>query len=208
MNIKNTNKVLFIGNSLLLGMFNKYGMCASSPEKDYAYFVQREIKKHNPDCIFTKLYASGFEHSESMEAFEDWFKQAEDSFSKDLGLIFIQLGDNVNTDEKILNFNKTADIFLERIKKMCPYAKIAWIHAWFNKRNTIDKLTELCARQQIEMIDISDIRTEENEARSGQICENEYGEKAVVKDAWITHPGDGGMKKIADRIIESLEYEG
>lgn len=207
MDIKNINKVLFIGNSLLLGMFGKYGMCASSPEKDYACFVSREIEKHNPGCVFTKLYASGLEHCESIADFKLWFEQAKGSFSKDLDLIFIQIGDNVNNDEKIQNFNKTSEIFLEQIKDMCPSAGLIWIHSWFNKRNTADKVAALCAQLQIELVDISDIRSEENEAYSGQMCEDENGALTVVKDAWITHPGDAGMKKIADRIIGALNFE-
>ena len=39
-------KILFVGNSLLLGVLNQYGMCASSRQKDYAFLVMQEIRKH------------------------------------------------------------------------------------------------------------------------------------------------------------------
>lgn len=202
-------EVLFIGNSILLGMFGKYGMCASSPQKDYSYYVQQKILEHNKSCVFKKLMGSGFEHAESIKEFEDWFyhnansysqKPARESFTKDLDLIYIQLSDNVNTEKKILNFYQTADILIEKIKELSPRARIIWIHGWYNKCNTYDKIIELCTRWNIERIDISDLRMKENEAFSGQICENASGETMPVKETWITHPGDTGMKKIAERI--------
>ena len=206
-------KVLFVGNSLLLGMFNLYGMCSSSPKKDYAYYVQEEILKYNKDCVFTKLHGSGFEHAESRKDFEDWFfwepngytqKPAMESFTKDLDLIFIQLTDNVNTDKKISNFADAADRFMEYIKDLEPNARIIWIHGWYNRDNTYDELVALCRRWEVERIDISDLHTRENEAFMGQLCENEAGERVPVKDMWVTHPGDKGMREIARRMINVL----
>lgn len=206
-------KVLFIGNSLLLGMFNTYGMCASSPKNDYAYYVQQELLGYNKDCIFYKLHGSNFEHAESLEAFEMWFSEedniytkmpAKESFTEELDLIFIQLADNVNTDAKINSFRQNVDIFMERIKKRCPKARIIWIHGWYNRQNTIDKLIEVCERWSLERIDISDLHVKENESYSGQISWHPEDGEITVKDTWITHPGDKGMEKIAERIIEML----
>ncbi len=206
-------KVLFVGNSILVGMFFTYGMCASSPKKDYAYLVQQKLLEYNKDCIFYKLYGSGFEHAESVEAFEAWFaeednrytgKPAKASFTEDLDLIFIQLTDNVNTDTKIDSFNQKVGIFVERIKSMCPKARIIWIHGWYNRQNTIDKLIEVCERWSLERIDISDLHVKENESYSGQISWHPEDGEITVKDTWITHPGDRGMEKIAERIIEML----
>ena len=209
-------KVLFVGNSILAGMFFTYGMCASSPKTDYAYLVQQKLLEFNKDCKFYKLYASGFEHAETMEAFEKWFSEevnpftgmpSKASFAEDLDLIFIQLTDNVNTDTKISAFNEKVDIFVERIKSMCPRARIVWIHGWYNRQNTIHKLIEVCERWNLERIDISDLHVKENESYSGQISWHPEDGEITVKDTWITHPGDEGMKKIAERMIDSLGIE-
>ena len=209
-------KVLFLGNSLLLGMFHTYGMCASSPKKDYAYLVQKRILKYNKDCIFYKLHGGNFEHAEDREAFEAWFSKdenvytkmpAENSFREDLDLIFIQLTDNVNTEEKTNAFKENVDLFMERIKKKCPKARIIWIYGWYNKQNTEDKLVELCDRWSLERIDISSLRGKENQSYSGQISWHPEMGEMIVKDTWITHPGDEGMAKIAERIIELLGIE-
>lgn len=205
--------VLFLGNSLLLGMFGLYGMCASSPHKDYAYYVQQELLKYNKECAFWKLHGGGFENAESIDAFEAWFSHEPDSytgrpvresFTGDIDLVFIQLGDNVNTDLKISVFAKTADMLIERVRGLASNARILWIHGWYNKNNTYDKLTALCSRWGIERVDISGLRTKENEARPGQLCENADGDWVAVSDNWITHPGDKGMREIARKIILAL----
>lgn len=209
-------KILFVGNSLLLGIRNYYGMCASSPQKDYAWLVRQEIRKHNRNCTFEKLQGSGLEHAESMEAFENWFwkeenvythRPAAESFTKDLTLILIQLTDNVNTEKKIRNFEKTLDPFIRYIKELSPEAAILWIHGWYNRENTCDTLTEACNRWKIVRIDISDLNVPENQASAGQMCENPEGGTFPAPDIWLTHPGDRGMEKIAERIIKALGLE-
>lgn len=206
-------KVLFVGNSILLGMFNTYGMCATSPEKDYAYYVQQEILKLNPDCEFYKLHGGGFEHSESAEAFESWFyhienkytnKPAVESFTEDLDLILIQLADNVNTEAKIANFKVNSELLLESIKERSPKARILWIYGWYNKYNSVEKLMELSKRWQMEIVDISGLRSKENESYTGQLSKDVEGQSVVVKDAWVTHPGDKGMKEIGKKIVQAL----
>lgn len=205
-------KVVFIGNSILLGI-GTYGMCATSDKADYSWHVQQEILKHNPDCVFNKVHGSGFESSQTFEEAVNWFnetpnvytkKPAKESFSEDTDLIIIQLTDNVNTDVKISVFEKSADMLIESIKEVSPKARIIWVYGWYNKYNTRDKLHELCKKWSIELIDISSCRSKENEAKSGQISIDKDGNEFVVKDTWITHPGDKGMKAIADKIIEKL----
>ena len=137
--------VLLIGNSLLLGMFNTYGMCSSSPKNDYYHYVTQGILRHNGACTFHKLHGSGYEHSESVEAFDNWLYQAPnvytgmpaiESFTEDLDLILVQLGDNINTAEKIAAFQTTVDLLLDTLKTHCPKARIIWISGWYNKSNT------------------------------------------------------------------------
>lgn len=205
-------KVLFIGNSLLLGMFNSFGMCSTDCKNDYAYHVSSAILAHNPDCTFKKLHGSGFEHCETDEDSLAWFDTeniyskapSKDNFDADTDLIIIQLTDNVNTDKKITTFKKNADYFIKTIKTMCPRARIVWVYGWYNKFNNCHRLFELSKDHCIELVDISDLKCKENEANSGQISTSPEGEEVVVKDTWITHPGNKGMKCIADRIVKVL----
>lgn len=210
-------KVLFIGNSLVFGMGKKYGMCASSPDKDYFHYVSEYIRKHNPVCVFGKLYGSMFEHSESLEDFEYWYGEdcrvsesrkipAKDSFALDTDLIFIQLGDNVNTDEKEQNFKKTGDMLIRRIKNACPNARIIWLYGWYNRKRCEPTILELCEKWRLERIDIGRLRSASTEAHSQKQYYDVYtGVWKEVSERWITHPGDLGMKKIADKVIEKLK---
>ena len=203
-------KVLFIGNSLLLGMFNTYGMCSTSRTKDYAYYVQKAITARYPDCKFFKLHGSAYEQACNDEMFEDWFtnnpnvysgKPAKESFTADLDLIIIQLTDNVNTEEKTAYFKTHAETFVKKVKEMCPNAAILWVYGWYNKANAHETLKEICPRNGIDRLDISPLHYKENESYSGQISENAAGEPTVIKDTWISHPGDRGMKLIAEKMI-------
>ena len=132
--------VLFVGNSILLGMPGAFGMCSSSAKHDYCYHVQQAILEKSPHCRFSKLYGSPFEHSMSTEEFEAWWsadpnghtgKPAKESFTTDLDLIILQMGDNVGT-QKLSNFRTCTPILLERIKTLCPKARILWVYGWFN----------------------------------------------------------------------------
>lgn len=206
-------KVLFVGNSLLLGMEGEFGMCSSASDRDYAYHVSEEIKKTNPTCEFFKLHGSPIEHAESIEAFEDAFgatpnfhtkKPFCESLTEDLDLIILQIMDNVNTEAKTETFRVTAEILLSRIRERCPHATVVWVYGWYHKHAFFPRLLELCDQFDVEQVDLRGCRYRENESTSGSTYRLRSGEVKVVQDNWITHPGDRGMRAIADRIIEVM----
>lgn len=205
--------VLFVGNSILLGMPAAYGMCASSPRHDYCCHVQQAILAKSPECRFSKLYGSMFEHATCREEFEAWWgidpnghtgKPAKDSFTEDLDLIILQLGDNVGP-QKLASFLECTPILLARIKTLCPRARILWVHGWFNSPLTTPPISRFCEEWKLERVDVLSTRSPETQSFSGAPYEAADGSVATVKDIWITHPGDLGMRRIADRIIETLD---
>ena len=207
------NKMLFMGNSLLLGMENSFGMCSSAPDKDYYHYVSTFVSKINPKCEFKKLHGSGYEHCESLEAFEKWWSEDENvytkepsmlSFTEDLDLIILQFGDNINTEAKFAAFKADKDTFIERIKKASPRARIIIVNAWYSREPVFSDIVELCEKHGIERIDIRDLRSVENEARNLVEFRSADGSMKPVKETWITHPGDLGMKAVGERIIEFL----
>ena len=215
-------KALFIGNSLVFGMSHGYyGMCASAPDKDYFHYVSEHIKKFSPDCVFTKLYGSYLEHSENMEMFDDWyyrdamkqftvddnFISADQMLDPDLDLIFIQMGDNVNTEEKFETFQKAIHLFVERIKEKCKHVRIIFVHSWYGIHKTGSTIKAVCEKWDIERVDISCLHSIATEAREQKHYISRDGGIGNVSERWISHPGDLGMKKIADRIIERLALE-
>ena len=54
-------------------------------------------------------------------------------------------------------------------------------------------------------MDILPTRSPETQSFSGAPFVTADGSTGIVKDTWITHPGDPGMCLIADRIIETLD---
>ena len=205
--------VLFVGNSIVFGMEGRYGMCASSPEHDYFYHVSKAISEQYPDCRFSKLYASPIEHAESPEEFRRVFYELPNEFTKvpdcesftpDLDLIILQMTDNVNTEKKLETFSVTADLLLSYIKEHCPNATVMWAYGWFHKPAFFPRLLELCEQHDIEQADLRSCRCKANEAAKGHLYLAADGTEKMARDTWITHPGDGGMKAIAERILQTL----
>ena len=207
------NKVLFVGNSLLAGM-GTYGMCASSSKKDYAYYVQQAILEKNPTATFTKCHGAQFEQAESdAEAKAYWTttantitnKPASESFTNDLDLIIMQVNDNVSNETRKQIFGNNLDWLVQQIKNNSPKARIIWVDGWFGDNRTHDIITTICNKWKIPRINITDLNTKENQGHSGQTYEQPNGSTGTVRDTWITHPGDEGFKKIAERIIKKLD---
>ena len=212
---KAPSSMLFIGNSLVFGMQMNYGMCATAPDKDYFHYVSSYVKSVSPDCKFKKLYGSGFEHCETLDAFERWYSGEDnqytgspscESFTDDIDLIILQMGDNINTDDKNATFKISGDLLIERIKRSAPHARLIWVHGWYNRQPTYDYIASLCDRWGIERIDIRDLRCAANENHTDETFIDKNGEPAPIKDTWRTHPGNLGMKAIAERIIENLGF--
>lgn len=207
------NKVLFVGNSLLWGM-GSYGMCASSPRNDYAYHVQQAILAKNPSATFKKCHGAQFEQAESdTQAHEYWTttantitgRPASQSFTSDLDLIIMQVNDNVSNDIRLQTFTNNLDWLVQQIKNNSPRARIIWVDGWFADNRTHDIITIVCDKWKIPRINITDLNTKENQGYSGQSYEMADGSTGTVKDTWITHPGDEGFRKIAERIIKKLD---
>lgn len=207
------SKVVFIGNSLVFGM-GFYGMCASSPGKDYVHYVKQAILRQNPDAQFSKIYGSKFEMSENEKYFEEWWsseinngtqKTVKDSFFSDTDLVVIQLNDNVNTPARAKGLAGNIEKLISNIRKRSPKARIIWVLGWYNRSNSYAIISAACAKWNIPVVDISDLNIKENQGFSGQEYELKDGTKGIVSDGWITHPGDKGMYLIAERIIRAID---
>ncbi len=207
------NNILFVGNSLLLGMGN-YGMCSTSSRADFYYHVCEGIKKKNSNASFKRVHGAMYEQLADREKFDSLWNEAanpftgkpmKESFTKDIDLIIIQLGENVSTQERAKSLIETVDKFIALIKQSCPKARIIWVHGWFNEWLSGSIIVDACRRWRIGQICIKDLNTKENQGKLGQKYELANGESAAADDLWLTHPGDAGMKAIADRIIDFLK---
>lgn len=206
--LTNPSKTLIIGNSLLSGINGPdgtYGMCSSSPEKDYYYYVSEEIKSHVPGATFSKIHPGAMEQCDSPQDIDDWIDSNVEKFTSDLDLVIIQIGDNVNTEQRRTNFDDGFYKVIESIIDHSPTARIILVGIWFYNSAVYETLLKNAQKYGLELIDITDLNTTENQGYSGQQYLSSDGTMKTVNDTWITHPGDTGMQKIAERIVDKLE---
>ena len=206
-------KVLFMGNSLLLGM-TYYGMCATDPQNDYYYHVSNKIKEYNPDCQFVKLHGVHFECNDSVQSFYDNVYKNPNrvtgrptivDLTDDIDLAIIQIGDNANNPERVEVYKQTCEPFMKILKENCPKARIIWVYGWYNKAPTHAELVAGLEKWKIESIDLSTMMPiKENQATKGQTYVKPDGSIEVAPDGWLSHPGNAGMYRIAKKILEKI----
>lgn len=206
-------KVLFMGNSILLGLDGygthggAFGMCASSPYKDYAYLVEQAVLAKNPSATFTKLHDGAFEMAESDAEAEQYWTDNAASFTSDLDLIIVQIGDNVNTDTRQSVFADNFGPLLDKIFTACPNARVMCVGAWYNANRSLTTISNAAKKYGCDFVNITSLHTVANEAHAGQVITYYDGTTEVAHDNWISHPGDDGMQAIADAIIEKMQMD-
>ncbi len=207
------NKVLFVGNSLLLGM-GTYGMCATSPKKDYFHFVSEAIKAKNSNAEISRVHGAKFEQLEDPSEFEEFWSTLPnayterpfcESITEDLDLIVIQLSENVSTEARHKTLAATIDRFLGAIKQRAPGARIVWVRSWWREGERDNIIEAACRRWNIGCISIADLYSKDTVGKEGQTYERSDGTVAVAPNYWLAHPGDAGMQAIAERIIDFLK---
>lgn len=202
------NKTLFIGNSLLLGN-GTFGMCASNSKSDYYHYVSEHIKTLNPNANFERQQGSGFEGCTDMEQVKDWIKQNINNKDNDFNLVYVQLGDNVNTTDKTNNFKTSCKYLLQTLRNKFKNARIIWVGMWYGTVEKLDIITNACIETGCEFINLTDLSVvPENKAKLNYVVNYDDGtSKPVTSSGVASHPSDIGMKKIADRMIEKTFEE-
>ena len=203
------NKVLFLGNSLLLGLDTNnesggpFGMCASDSRHDYAYYVEQAILAKNSKATFTKLHDAPFEQAETDEAAQSYINDNNDKF-KNQNLVLIQIGDNVGTDIRIKTFKNNLKSLVERVKADSPTARILLIGVWYGNNGLSDFIKQVAQDTGCEFVPIYGLNTWENRAKVGDTITFNNGSTMAVPTKYASHPGDKGHKAIADAILAQL----
>ena len=200
------DNILFIGNSLLLG-FSTFGMCAKNSNHDYYHYVTEYIKDINASLVSEKLAGNTFEGATSMSAVNNWYTSTLDAkLNDDIKLVVVQLGDNVNTPETLNNFKISCENLLTHIRTNCPNARVCWVGEWYGSSEKQGIINNACKQTGCVFIDISDLNTTENQAKIGDVVDKGDGTQYIVDSAGIaSHPGNKGMRLIANRILYQLD---
>lgn len=203
----NPSKAFFLGNSLLNG-FNTFGMSASDSSHDFYYLVNEAFKTKKSGYTASKLHGYGWESAESLSAQTAWMDEyLLPELDADLDLVVVQLGDNVNTAERESVFAEGCKNMLRYIRTQCPRARVVWMGAWYQNQKKMNEMVSACTATGSLFVNIWDLHTKENESAIGNTYTDDDGVTHTIDSEGVaSHPGDSGMKAIANRLLHSLGF--
>jgi len=194
-------RVMFIGNSITyheeniadLGWYGNWGMAASSRENDYAHLIMAEIVKKHPNAAFCTVQASTWERTYKKCDYDENFSTAKD-FCPDI--IICCIGANISNDL----FEKEA--FKVNIKKLHEYlsggnnnVRIFESSSFFDNEDNTEAIEEYTKENGTTLVYISDIAKDRD-----NLAYDKFEHHGVQ-----VHPGDRGMKLMADRFLLELD---
>lgn len=198
--------LLVIGNSLALhtpyqaiGWSGNWGMAASDADHDYAHVLQKLLQSKNTSPVdLTVKNKAKYERS-------FWLPDENDitaDLKQDLAqadVIVVQLGDNVSdSDYTTYDFPKQYANLINTVSSGSKAsAKLVCVGPWWANAKKESAIKDACVKARNgKFVKISDIgQAPLSKASSERTIEN----KGVA-----SHPGNEGMKKIAERIFSGL----
>ena len=149
------NKAMFFGNSLLSG--NGFGMAASDSEHDYYYLINNCISGLNSNYTSKKIGGTNFEECNNTSNVGSCVNSLINELDGDETLVVIQLGDNVNTSEKIAVFKESAIALCRSIRNKCPKARVVWMGMWYASKEKYDYIENACRQTGCKFISFTDL---------------------------------------------------
>ena len=199
-------RVLFLGNSITrhaplasIGWTNDWGMAASAREKDYAHVLASalgELTGHQPEILTTNI--SEFERNAASYDAGDRLK---DELAFHADLVIVAIGENVpplDSDEARATFQASLVKLLTALKSNGQPALFVRSCFWADAAKDAI-LRQACATAGGVFVDISQLGQDPaNSARS---------ERTIAHEGVAGHPGDRGMKAIADALLAAIQRE-
>lgn len=188
-------RVMFAGNSITLhgpneslGWQGNWGMAASAKEKDYVHLCMAEIRKNHPDAAFCICQVAEWERnyksgSEKLALFENAREfEADVIISR-----FVENCSHEQFEEDV--FYKEYGDLLSYLDKSGSAGKIITSSFWYHPAN--EMLEKYAEENRATFVNISDLG-EKDEMKALGLFEH---------SGVSHHPGDLGMKTIAERIM-------
>ncbi len=191
-------KIMFLGNSITkhgvapqIGWHGDWGMGASSIENDYVHICMNKILKKYPDAVFCIVQGAVWERSYRNCNIDEYFKEAS-NFNPDVMICLLS--------ENVINEDFDSEIFIAELHKFHKYlsgknknAKIIVCSNFFNNEEKTKALELYAEKYSTEFVFISDLILDEENLAS------KYEHEGIK-----IHPGDKGMRIIAERITEKI----
>jgi lysophospholipase L1-like esterase len=200
------SKVLFLGNSITLhgpapsiGWTGKWGMAASAEDKDYVHLVTADITKAagaTPKTMVRNI--ADFERGHDKFDIAAEYK-AELAFQADL--IILAIGENVpdlSTDDARTQYATAFAKLLVELKKNGNPVIFVRSSFWANPAKD-DIMRKASADAGATFIDISKLGSDPSNSASS--------ERKIDHAGVAAHPGDKGMRAIANAIFTSIQQQ-
>lgn len=198
-------KILFLGNSITrhgpnqkIGWSGNWGMAASAEDKDFVHLVIRGLTREDgpaPDALVKNIAA--FERGYGTF---DATAQLEDAAAFNADLIILAIGENVpalSDAASNAQFSQAVVKLLHGITADRKPAIVVRSCFWANPAKD-EALKDACQEVGGTFVDIGALAKDEaNYSRS----ERSFEHKGVA-----AHPGDKGMRAIADAILDAISH--
>lgn len=196
---------LAIGNSITQHWvtefwWNEIGMAASEEDKDYVHLVANGLDQEDVDVVVLCYYLWEVQAADRAET----YMILDPYLSPDLDLITIQLGENADDTATLeVDFEE----LLRHIQKACPKAKIVLIGEFWR-----DEAKDAAKRQAamncgVIFVDLSEMwgYPEYQAGMNAIVYDREGNAHEITHQGVAWHPGDLGMARIAELVLESLK---
>lgn len=191
-------RILFAGNSITLhgpkadiGWDGNWGMAASCPEKDYVHLLMNQVEKSHTDASYCICHVSDWERGyRNPDSFWETFLPAQQF---DADIIILRLVENCPADGFHAEaFHKS---YSDLVRFLNPNGRAKLIFTTGFWRHPGDEVIQKTAEEfESPCVELGDL--------------GEQDEMKAVGLFWhegvASHPGDLGMKQIAERILKEL----
>jgi hypothetical protein len=195
-------KILFLGNSITLhgpapeiGWEGNHGMAASAPEKDYVHLVVRGLaEKGRAAPVAVVKNIAGFERG-----YRSWdaAKELDGEIAEGARDVVVAVGENVPALAHADDEAAFAEAFRRLLAEVSRDGARVYVRSCFWPDAVKDGIMQRVAREaEAVFVDVAGIgRNPAHAARS---------ERTIGHDGVAGHPGDRGMRALADAILAAM----
>lgn len=192
-------KIMFVGNSITMhgiaqsiGWNGCYGMAASSEDNDYVHVLMNKVRNHNPNTSYCICQVCEWESDyRNGESVYHLYQTAQDF---DADIIVMRAIENCSTQD----FD--ASVFEKEYDKLINFlnpsglAKVI-LTTGFWKHPGDDIIREYSKENNLPLVELGDLGEDDKMKAIGK-----FEHEGVAN-----HPGDLGMKTIAERIFDKVK---
>lgn len=205
----NAYNYLAIGNSITLhGLadywWNEIGMAATTAENDYVHLVSDYLEDSQGAVRFYAMNYYKWEIQSHDRA--ETYETLDPYLSTKLNLITVQLSENVSDTT---TFESDFEALIRYISQQAPNAKIMVIGDFWDNGEKEEAKKAAANKAGVQYISLDEIKgNPEYRCGIGTTVYDAKGDPHIVEHNGVAgHPGDKGMRYIADKIIDALKSE-